>query len=113
MARFYGPVGYVSTVETAPDVSTEIPHERNYVGDLLKNNRRLESSGELNDNIKISNRISIVADPYALDHFFAIRYVKWMGAYWEVTDVEVEYPRLILTLGGVYNGIVWQETPSE
>lgn len=106
MARFYGPVGYVHDIETAPDVITEVPEEHNYVGDLLENNRRLESSGELNDNIKVSNRISIVVDPYAIDHFFAIRYVKWMGAYWKVTDVKVEYPRLILTLGGAYNGPV-------
>ena len=98
MARFYGPVGYVQDVQTAPDVYVEVAEERNYVGDLLKNNRRLESSGELNDDIKISNRISIVADPYAIEHFFAIRYVKWMGVYWKVTEVDVEYPRLILSL---------------
>lgn len=108
MAKFYGAVGYVFDVESEnrPDVTTEKPVERFYKGDLVKNNRRLESSDQLNDNITISNQISIVADPYAFSHFFAIRYVKWMGVAWKVTTVDVETPRLILSLGGVYNGEV-------
>lgn len=108
MAKFYGAVGYVFDLEPEdyPDVTVEKPVEKFYKGDLVKNNRRLESSDQLNDNITISNQISIVADPYALSHFFAIRYVKWMGVAWKVTTVEVETPRLILSLGGVYNGEV-------
>lgn len=104
MAKFYGAIGFVVDVKTAPDVTVEKPVERCYKGDLLHNNRRLEASKELNDDVKISNRISIVADPYALSHIFAMRYVKWMGAAWKVSDVEVQTPRLILSLGGVYNG---------
>ena len=72
-------------------------------GDLIKNTRRLESSGSVNDDINISNQISIVADPYANENFYAMRYVKFMGAKWKISDVEVQYPRLILTIGGVYN----------
>lgn len=104
MAKFYGEVGYVDTVETTPGVWTEEIIKRNYYGDLLRNNRRLESSGTLNDNINIQNQISIVADPYAINHFHAMRYVEFQGARWKVSNVEVQYPRLILTLGGVYNG---------
>lgn len=106
MAKFYGAIGYVYDVEsdTTPDVVVEKPVERFYKGDLLKNYRSLTASGELNDNVTISNQISIVADPYALNHIFAMRYVKWMGTAWKVANVDVQTPRLILTLGGVYNG---------
>lgn len=104
MAKFYGPVGYVFDEETAPDVHVEKPVERLYCGDLTKNNRRLQNADKVNSDITISNQISIVADPYVLNHMHAIRYVKWMGSAWEVTTVDVEYPRLILSLGGVYNG---------
>ncbi len=104
MAKFYGVVGYVESTETAPGVYTEIATARKYYGDILKNVKKYVSSEYLNDNLTISNSISILADAYAYDHFFAIRYVNWMGANWKVTDVEVQRPRLILSLGEVYNG---------
>ena len=104
MAKFYGAIGYVVDTEGSVDVVVEKPIERMYKGDLLKNYRSLEKSEELNDDVRISNQISIVADPYALSHIFAMRYVKWMGTAWKVSTVDVQTPRLILTLGGVYNG---------
>lgn len=104
MAKFYGAVGYIEEVETAPDVITSMPVERMYKGDLVKNSRRLENGEGINDNVVISNSISIVADPYANNHMHAIRYVKWRGTAWKVTTVDVQPPRLVLTLGGVYNG---------
>lgn len=106
MAKFAGMIGYIveEQQEDSPDVTVEKPVERFYKGDILRNSRRLEKSEELNDNVTISNQISIVADAYALSHFFAMRYVKWMGTAWKVSTVDVETPRLILTLGGVYNG---------
>ena len=104
MAKFFGTVGYVETIETTPGVWQEQVVERQYYGDLTRNNRRLESSGTLNDNINIANEISIVADPYAIDHFHTMRYVEFQGAKWKISSVEVKYPRLILTAGGLYNG---------
>ena len=105
MAKFYGQVGYAESVETTPGVWEERIVERDYYGDLIKNNRKLESSDSVNDNINISNSISIISDPYANENFHKIRYAKFMGTEWKVTNVEVsQYPRLILTLGGVYNG---------
>ena len=104
MARFYGTIGYVKTVETEPGMWEEQKTERQYSGELVKNTRRLESSGGVNDNINISNEVSIVADPYAYENFHAMRYIKFMGAKWKISNVEVRYPRLILTIGGVYNG---------
>ena len=74
MAKFYGKIGYADTKETTPGVWVEQITERNYYGELVRNTRRLESSGNLNDNINIANEISIVADPYANSHFHEMRY---------------------------------------
>lgn len=103
MAKFYGAIGYVTTVETRPGVWEEQVTERNYSGDLLQNRHMVQNADQLNDNINIANEISIVADPYANGNFYAMRYVVFMGAKWKITNVRVAYPRLILTIGGVYN----------
>lgn len=104
MAKFYGKIGFIETQETSPGVWTETVVERNYYGDLLRNTRRWDSSEYLNDNLSISNQISIVADPYAYENFHSIKYAEFMNAKWKVSSVDVQYPRLILDLGGVYNG---------
>lgn len=105
MKRFHGRVGYGETEETTPGVWEDVITERNYFGDIVRNTRRRDYSGEkLNADISVGNSISIVADAYAYEHFFAMKYVEWMGALWTISEVEVERPRLILRLGGVYNG---------
>lgn len=104
MAKFYGVIGYAETVETSPGVWSETITERNYFGDVGRNNRKLQSADQLNDNINIANEFSIVADPFANQNFHSMRYVEYMGTKWKITDVTVQYPRLILTVGGVYNG---------
>lgn len=104
MAKFYGKIGYGESVETAPGVYEDVITELNYYGDVLRNTRQLQDGENLNSNITVSNSVSIVADAYANEHFFAIRYIEWAGTLWIVTDVEVKSPRLILRMGGVYNG---------
>ena len=103
MAKFYGKVGYLETVESEPGYWEEKAIERDYYGDVTRNTSRYQHEGQVNDNIVINNILSIVADPYANENFQHIRYVIWLGTKWKVTNVEVQYPRLILTLGGVYN----------
>jgi hypothetical protein len=104
MAKFYGEVGYGHTVESVPGVHKMVITKRNYYGDILRNSRELQDGERLHDDISVSNSISIVADAYANEHFFAIKFVNWAGTLWTVTNVEVQRPRLILRLGGVYNG---------
>jgi hypothetical protein len=105
MAKFYGPVGFAETIETSPSVWVERIIERNYFGDLIKQSRQLETSGGVNDNINISNNISIVGDPYAMDHIDQMRYAEFMGTKWKIKNVDAsQYPRLMLILGGVYTG---------
>lgn len=104
MARFYGAIGFAVTEETSPGVWEEKIADRNYYGDLIRNTKRYQAGEGLNDNLDISNQISIVADPYACRNFHAMRYVRFMGTEWKISSVEVQYPRLILSIGGVYNG---------
>lgn len=104
MARFHGRVGYGEAVETTPGVWVDQITERSYFGDVVRNSRNLREGENLNPNISVQNSISIVADAYANDHFFAIKYVEWSGVLWTVTKVDVQSPRLILTLGEVYRG---------
>ena len=104
MAKYYGAIGYAETVETTPGVWVEQITERQYFGDLTRNSRSLQSTEQLNDNINVANEISIVADPFAYQNFHKMRYVEFMGTKWKINPVEVKYPRLILSTGGLYNG---------
>ena len=104
MARFFGRVGYGETVETKPGVHEDQITERSYFGDVIRNARNLREGENLHPDLLVQNAISIVADAYANEHFFAIRYVEWAGTLWTVKSVEVQSPRLLLRLGEVYNG---------
>lgn len=104
MAKFYGKVGYGENVESVPGVWKDELTEFPYYGDVIRNTRQLQQGEYLNNDLTVNNTISIVADEYANKHFFAIRYVEWAGALWTVSEVEVQSPRLLLRLGGVYNG---------
>lgn len=104
MARFYGRVGYGEQAETSPGVWEDVITEQSYFGDVVRNSRDLHQGENLNKDIGVQNSISIVADEYAIDHIFAMRYVEWAGVLWTISNVEVQRPRLILSLGEVYNG---------
>lgn len=104
MAKFHGAIGYGESVESSPGVWTDVIVEYQYYGDVIRNTRQLKEGESLNNDLSVSNSISIVADAYANEHFFAIRYIEWAGTLWTVSDVEVQSPRLLFRLGGVYNG---------
>lgn len=103
MAKYFGNIGFSVTRETLPGVWGEDIEPKQYYGDVLKISRRWQTGESINDNIVVSNKISILADPFAFEHFQFIRWVEWQNQKWIVSDVEVEYPRLILSLGGIYN----------
>lgn len=105
MARFSGRVGFAVNTETAPDVWKDVLTEYPYFGDIIRNSFQIREGEYLNDDLSVSHSVSIVADPYAREHFDAIRYVVLeTGVAWKVTEVIQEHPRLQLRLGGVYNG---------
>lgn len=103
MAKFCGQIIYSKTVESSPGVWSEESFARQMTGDVLSRNWRWDNSQQVNDDLNVSNRISVVADRFANENMFAIKAVKWNGACWKVTNVEQQPPRLILSLGGVYN----------
>lgn len=115
MAKFFGDIGYGESVETptGSGVWKNVITEQAYFGDVITNTRKLEHGESLNDNISVGNSISVVADQYAVEHFFAIQYVRWMDILWKVDKVTVNSPRLILSLGDVYNGPVAQMTVTD
>lgn len=104
--RFYGVVGYGDSVKTAPGSGKYVEQitERPYYGDVLRDTRQLVDGESVNQDIVVGNRISILADPFADENFADIKYVAWNGKLWKVTDVEVQSPRLILSIGSVWNG---------
>ena len=105
MAKFYGPIGYAISSEIRPGVWKDTVTEKPYPGDVIRNTSKwTTTSDSTNDDLNVSNQISIIADPFAYQNFHCIKYVEFMGAKWKVTSVDVQHPRLLLTLGGVYNG---------
>lgn len=103
MAKYFGVIGYEVTEEVEPGIYVESFVEKQYYGDIIRNSRRLQDANKVNPDVTISNQFSIVADPFANNHFHEMRYIEYMGTKWKITDIEVEYPRLILSVGGIYN----------
>lgn len=104
MAKYYGTIGFRTTVETKPGIYKEQITEREYFGDVVRVARRLQTADKVNDDITLTHDVSIVADPFAYNNFQSIIYLTYLGQKWKVTNVEVLYPRLSLSLGGLYNG---------
>ena len=104
MAKFSGIIGFITTSQTSPGVYTPVVEEKDYVGDFIRNAQSWRNGEGLNSDLTYNSRISIVADPYLLDNISYIRYAKFGEGSWEITNVEFQRPRLILTMGGVYNG---------
>ena len=103
MAKYHGMIGFIETKEVTPGVWTEEVVERPYYGEMTRNMKRYINSESTNDNITISNSLSIIAAPYASQNFQKIYYVTFMGTKWKVENAEVQFPRITLSLGGLYN----------
>ena len=103
MARYHGYVGYAIDVEAYPGVWEEQISEHEYFGDVIKNRMNIQQSGNVNAKITISNSISIIGDPFAYEHVYAMRYVTYLNKKWIITNIDIQRPRLILTIGGLYN----------
>lgn len=104
MAKYFGNIGYGVTEEIRPGVCLPTISEREYYGDIVRNVRRYENSGKVNDDLNINMTLSIVADPFAFQNFHQLKYAEYMGAKWKAVSVEPQFPRLVITLGGVWNG---------
>ena len=105
MAKFHGKIGYSQSVETAPGVWVDQISEREYYGDIIRESKQWADKSKVNDDLTINNRISITADDFANTNFSGMKYVIWSGVYWKISSIEIQRPRIILSLGGVYNGV--------
>ena len=103
MAKYSGIIGYAITQETRPGVFMPVIIEREYYGDVLRDVSQYRNADKVNDDITVSNNISIVADPFACEHFSSMKYIVYLGTKWKIRSVEVKYPRLVISIGGVYN----------
>ena len=103
MAKFYGEIGFAIDNETAPGVHTDTIVRRFYYGEVNSRRIRTTNGTSINDNVNVSDEISIVSDPFANEHYFAMKYVTYMGVKWKVENISVQFPRLVLSLGGIYN----------
>lgn len=107
MAKFFGGIGYLTTKETKPGIWTKVVTEKKYSGELNRLSKRWSDSQKVNSDINLIAEISIVADPFLFDNLHNIKYVRLRGTPWNVESVdESQYPRLILSIGGIYNGEV-------
>lgn len=104
MSKWFGKIGYAVTNETEPGLWDETILEREYYGDMTYDRRKRQTSGGINDNILLANVVSILADPFAIENCSHMAYTEIMGTKWKISEVEIQYPRLILTIGGVWNG---------
>lgn len=104
MNKWFGKIGFVDTVEIRKGVYKPNVVEKQFYGDVLRNTRRYENGQSVNDDVNISNQISVLADSFAIDHIHTIKYIEFHGAFWKVSSIDIQMPRLILTIGGVWNG---------
>ncbi len=103
MAKYSGKIGYISTKETEPGIWEDIIIEKNYYGDVVRNTSRMQPTDKTNDDININNNISIIADPFACENFQHMKYITFMKNKWKISNVEIIYPRIILSIGGLYH----------
>lgn len=102
--RWYGAIGYATDVEIKPGVWVPQIVDRKYQGSLFKNKTALQQTAEINSGITFNHSLSVIADPFAYENYYSIKYVTYLNKKWIVTNIVMEYPRMTLTLGGMYNG---------
>ena len=103
MPKCSGVIGYALAGETQPGVWTEGITEKKYIGEIIKDNRRIVDQGEINGSINISNNISIISNRFMLENMAYMRYLTFNNSKWKISSVEIKPPRTIITLGGLYN----------
>lgn len=102
MARYYGIIGFATQVETEPGIWVDSIERRPYKGEVVRNGRRFDASDNINDDFAITNQFSIVSDAFLYSHIPALRYLEYLGTKFKITSVEIDRPRVNISVGGVY-----------
>lgn len=105
MAKFHDKIGFVTSTETVAGVWADTATEREYYGEVIRQTKEWREASQVNDNLTVGNRITVVGDDFATLNLATMRYIIWGGVYWKISNIEIQRPRLILSLGGVYNGV--------
>jgi hypothetical protein len=104
MAKIHTTIGFATTVEVSPGVWQEKIIERPYYGELTRNVRKWTATEALNDDLTLTNTVSILSDSFAYQNYSAMRYIVLFNSKWKIINIDIQHPRLTLTIGGVYNG---------
>lgn len=104
MAKYFGKIGFeITSTDDYGTTKTKI-RELDYTGDIIGQTNRWESSSDkISDDLTVNGKISVVADSFLYNNIGAMKYVVWMGVKWKIRSIEPLRPRLILTVGGMYN----------
>lgn len=101
--KWYGNIGFGIPVNEN-DIHTEVITDKPYKGDILENNLRWQQSDKIDDDLNITNKISVIANDFAYDNIGYMKYVELRGNKWKIVSATLQYPRILLTIGGVWNG---------
>ena len=102
--KYSGNIGFAESYEKDTGIwNTSHILEMPYYGDVVKNYRRVTENGKINDDVTIGNQFSIVGNKFAYESMGRMRYITFAGQKWKITNVELQYPRLIISVGGIYN----------
>lgn len=104
MARFAGLVGYVTQEETSPGIWSSVEKSVMMKGELIRQSSNNRDAGKVNSDITLNHRVSLMGDSYSFDNYYNIKWVMVDKVKWEVSSIEIQRPRLILAIGGLWNG---------
>lgn len=104
MVKYAGLVYYTTQLETKPGVWKDSVKEHFMRGDVLRKASSSQNGDKVNSDVSLNHRVSLIADEYALGNYHDIKGIQINGRVWQVESIEVQRPRLIVTLGGLLNG---------
>lgn len=103
--KFSGKAGFrIDDVEIEPGVYKPQVVVKAIKGSVVSNSYQHQNSDKSTiDNVRITNQLSIVANQFLNKHITNLMYVEFQGVKWKVESFDIQPPRVVVSLGGVYN----------
>lgn len=103
--KFSGKAGFrIDDVETEHGVYEPIVVVKAIKGSVVINHYQHQNSDKSTiDNVRITNQLSIVANQFLNEHISNLMYIEFQGVKWKVESFDIRPPRVVVSLGGVYN----------
>lgn len=103
--KYVGNIGFLSSnTEVTGGIATQPIISKRYFGEIITTSSRLQTQDKINPDVTINNSIAILLDGYLNNNLSNIVYVEFLNKKWSVSSIELRHPRVILSLGGLYNG---------